>query len=160
MASLKRLKAEKAGIVKPFAGGAVPDGYLVCDGSSISTTDYAELFNVLSYMYGGAGASFSIPDYRGEFLRGHANGSANDPNRGTRTNRGDGTGGDVNGSKQTFSIEPHTHSIPRSAAASATGNFYTAVGNDTSAYNPIDTTTTGSNETRPRNVNVMYVIKY
>jgi microcystin-dependent protein len=49
----------------PFAGAAAPTGYLLCDGASVSTTTYADLFAVVAYTYGGAGATFTLPDLRG-----------------------------------------------------------------------------------------------
>ena len=44
---------------------SAPTGYLLCDGSSVSTTTYAALFAVIGYTFGGSGASFTLPDYRG-----------------------------------------------------------------------------------------------
>jgi hypothetical protein len=41
-----------------------PTGWLLCDGSSYSTTTYASLFAVLAYVYGGSGANFNVPDFR------------------------------------------------------------------------------------------------
>ena len=60
------------GAVLPFAGESAPDGYLICDGSSISRTNYADLFSVIGCCYGSGNGSttFSIPDLRGEFIRG------------------------------------------------------------------------------------------
>ena len=48
-----------------FAGnGTLPDSYLVCDGSAISRTTYAELFDVIGTTYGvGDGTTtFNLPD--------------------------------------------------------------------------------------------------
>lgn len=47
-----------------------PDGWLVCDGGSYATTDYPELFALIGYTFGGAGASFNVPDYRDLILMG------------------------------------------------------------------------------------------
>ena len=59
-----------AGGVIPFAGASAPVGYLLCDGSSVSTTTYARLFAVVAYTYGGSGASFNLPDLRGRAVAG------------------------------------------------------------------------------------------
>lgn len=40
----------------------IPDNWLLCDGSSLDTTAYAELFAAIGYTYGGSGSSFNIPD--------------------------------------------------------------------------------------------------
>lgn len=56
------------GVMMPFGGTAAPAGqWLLCDGSSKSTTTYATLFNVLGYRYGGSGGNFNLPDMRGRF---------------------------------------------------------------------------------------------
>lgn len=50
------------GLIHPFASSLIPDGYLLCDGSSLLTTDYPELFAVIGYSFGGSGTAFSLPD--------------------------------------------------------------------------------------------------
>lgn len=52
------------GSVIDFAGSAAPADWLLCDGSAYDTTTYADLFAVIGYTYGGAGASFNVPDCR------------------------------------------------------------------------------------------------
>lgn len=59
-----------------FAGSGAPNGYLVADGSSVAVIDYPNLFAVLGYSYGGAGANFSLPDCRGLVLAGQGLGTA------------------------------------------------------------------------------------
>jgi microcystin-dependent protein len=53
------------GEIKMWPTASAPTGYLLCDGSSVSTTTYAALFAVVGYTFGGSGASFTLPDYRG-----------------------------------------------------------------------------------------------
>lgn len=53
------------GLISPFAGGTTPPGWLLCVGTSLLTSSYPELFNVIGYVYGGAGSNFSLPDLRG-----------------------------------------------------------------------------------------------
>jgi microcystin-dependent protein len=55
-----------------------PAGWLSADGSSLSTTTYANLFAIIGYIYGGSGANFNVPDFRGMFLRGFDNGRGSD----------------------------------------------------------------------------------
>jgi microcystin-dependent protein len=51
------------GQISAFAGSSAPVGWLMCDGSSQSTTGaYAALYGVIGYTYGGSGASFNLPD--------------------------------------------------------------------------------------------------
>ena len=54
------------GEIKMWGTASAPTGYLLCDGSSVSTTTYAALFAVIGYTFGGSGASFTLPDYRGK----------------------------------------------------------------------------------------------
>ena len=70
-----------AGTVNYFANVNSPIGYLECNGQSVSTTQYPELFNAIGYLYGGAGANFNVPDLRGEFVRGVDNGKGLDAGR-------------------------------------------------------------------------------
>lgn len=61
----------KPGFVCPFAGTTAPDGWLICDGSAVSRTTYADLFAVIGTTYGtGDGNStFNLPDYRDKTFR-------------------------------------------------------------------------------------------
>ena len=42
----------------------IPEGFLLCDGSSCNINDYPNLFTLIQYTYGGSGSSFNIPDLR------------------------------------------------------------------------------------------------
>jgi len=57
------------GSIMYFARSTAPDGWLKANGASVSTTTYAALFNNIGYTWGGGGASFNLPDLRGEFPR-------------------------------------------------------------------------------------------
>lgn len=47
-----------------------PAGFLVCDGRSLKKSEYAELFTVIGYTYGGSGDDFNIPNFSdGKFMR-------------------------------------------------------------------------------------------
>ncbi len=70
-----------AGSVGYFANITAPDGYLECNGQAVSTTTYAELFAAIGHLYGGAGATFQLPDLRAEFIRGLDNARGADPAR-------------------------------------------------------------------------------
>jgi len=166
-----------AGIIIPYAGQAVPTGYLECNGAAVSRVTYATLFTALGTMYGAGDGSttFNLPDYRGYFLRGWAHGETTDPDRATRTDRGDGTTGDSVGTKQNFqnyshthgSAGSHTHSYDSYGAFGAVATSGSGVGL-IQGYPPPNTgyagdhthPASGGNESRPINVNVMYCIKY
>lgn len=52
------------GTIIPFAGNAIPQGYLLCDGSAISRTDYASLFAIIGTIYGAGdgNSTFNLPN--------------------------------------------------------------------------------------------------
>lgn len=60
------------GTIIPFTSASVPSGYMVCDGSAISRTTYAELFSVIGTTYGSGNGSttFNIPNLKGRVLVG------------------------------------------------------------------------------------------
>ena len=71
------------GTVIYYAASTPPDGYLECDGSEVSRTAYAELYNVIGTLYGSGDGSttFHLPDLRAEFIRGYDNGRGIDTDR-------------------------------------------------------------------------------
>lgn len=74
-----------------FAMQTAPDGFLVCDGSLVSRLTYAELFAAIGTLYGAGDGSttFSLPDLRGEFIRGWDGGRGIDSGRGFATVQAD-----------------------------------------------------------------------
>ena len=109
--ALTGIVAIPTGAIMAWPTESIPSGFLKCQGQAISRSTYSDLFSAIGTIYGsGDGSStFNIPDYRGEFLRGRAEGSGNDPDRASRTNRGDGNGGDNVGTKQDYAVINHSH---------------------------------------------------
>lgn len=192
-----------AGSVIAHTSSVVPNGFLKANGANVSRTTYAELFAVIGTNYGGGDGSttFTLPDLRGEFIRGWDDGRGLDSGRGI-------------GSLQLQSYQSHTHTASSAGngdhAHTVTGNTsvngnhahtYTdpLVGNDgvkvgsgsglaayrtatnggttlsngdhshtingttnfTGAHNhTITVNASGDAETRPRNVALMYLIKF
>lgn len=62
------------GIVQAFAGSTTPQGWLLCDGSAISRTDYADLYAVIGDTYGAGDGSttFNLPNLVDKFVEGSA----------------------------------------------------------------------------------------
>lgn len=58
------------GTVQAFAGTNLPSGWLWCDGNDYSTTDYAQLFAVIGYKFGGSGSTFKTPNLAERFIEG------------------------------------------------------------------------------------------
>ncbi len=156
-----------------------PDSkWLRCEGQSLATASYPDLFSLLGYAYGGSGSTFNLPDYRGQFIRGWNNGSGVDPDAASRTNRGDGTTGDAVGTKQDNQNSAHTHfttvsdgsinnpsgspvnaSNRISRLGSTGGDFAYHLAGNASAADVGLTSSNGGNEARPKNVTAAFIIK-
>lgn len=66
-----------AGVIQMFAGSIPPAGWLICDGSPLSVSDYPDLFAAIGNAYGGEGSltptptgNFNLPDLQGRFALG------------------------------------------------------------------------------------------
>jgi microcystin-dependent protein len=155
------------GVVTYFAVSAAPVGYLECNGRSLNTTIYSELFNVIGYSYGGSGNAFNLPDLRGEFVRGW------DHNRGVDSGRALGSRqDDAFGSHNHTLTDPghaHSYSLPDNSNGAGSGDAYASIyaANNPAYGRSTSSTTTGitiasigGTETRPRNVALLPCIKY
>lgn len=138
-----------AGFVSAFAGGTAPSGWLECNGVSIAVASYPDLHAAIGYTYGGSGASFNLPDLRGEFIRGWDHG------RGVDSGRAQGSSqADLLKSHNHITVEAGSWPYGSTTPNEVSGATYTAV-SQAQAY----TSSTGGTETRPRNVAMMYCIK-
>lgn len=94
------------GVIFPYAGGNVPLGYLLCDGSAVSCGTYANLFTAIGTTWGsglGDGNTFSLPDLRGRDIIGAGTGS------GLTARTLGGTGGEETHQLTTAEMPSHTH---------------------------------------------------
>jgi len=74
MANLQDIvNRSEVGAIKPWTKTTAPDGYLLCDGSAVSRTTYADLFAVISTTYGvGDGSTtFNVPQLQGKMPQGY-----------------------------------------------------------------------------------------
>lgn len=171
------------GTILPYGGISAPTGYLLCDGSSLSRSTYADLHTAIGEAFGSAsGSTFNIPDLRGRFMRGVDGAVGRDPDRASRTamNSGGNTGDNV-GSVQAhgtaknglaLSDPGHTHNRKSGGVTEyiittnvGTAGFPAGASEMTSAANTGSATTgitlgNGDNETRPLNAYVNFIIKY
>ena len=71
-AAAAALAITPTGSVLAFAGRSSPAGWLLCDGSAVSRTEYAALFTVIGTTYGsGNGTStFNLPNLTNKFIEG------------------------------------------------------------------------------------------
>lgn len=130
------------GEIKPYAGASAPNAkWLLCDGSSISSGTYPDLFAVVGTTYGGTGTpNFKLPDMRGRVLVGAGTGFV-DPIAGTGslTARTRGAySGEENHALTAAENGPHAHGVPASGTPGTDGfaNVMTNLGT-------LSTTTSG-----------------
>jgi phage-related tail fiber protein len=155
-----------AGAVMSFAMSAAPVGWLPCDGSAINRTAYSALFNVVGTIHGvGDGSNtFNVPDLRGEFIRGWSAGRDVDTGRvfGTAQQQ-DWKGFYFTNTETTYSHEAYmgktiypTWSGTRMFMGKWEARFVAGVGNlATGTLASWD-----SSEVRPRNIALLYCIKF
>jgi len=104
------------GAIFDFAGTAAPSGWLLCDGSSYSTSTYANLFAVIGYAYGGSGSSFNVPDARGRVSAGYDSGNASgrltaSTGQGVSAAAVGNSGGEQAHAQQISEMPSHNHTI-------------------------------------------------
>ena len=164
-----------AGTIISFAGSTAPEGYIICDGSEVSRTDYADLYAAIGDIYGSGDGSttFKVPDLRGEFLRGTGtNGHANQGNGNDVGVHQDGT---IHVRVDTYNSQGGTSAIANWIGGYTLNNSHLYPTNvDTSAgssyglsYSTSNYTTSSSfvgkwnsYTSRPTNTSVLYCIKY
>ena len=79
MATYSKIKGDTAlylpvGTIMPWSKANVPAGFLYCDGSSVSRTDYADLFAVISTTFGSVDSNnFNLPDFQDRSAIGASN---------------------------------------------------------------------------------------
>lgn len=157
-------EADLAGSVMAFAMSTPPPGFLKANGAAVSRNTYSRLYNKIGTTFGdGDGFStFNLPDLRDEFIRG-ANSSS----------------GRQVGDTESDSIRQHSHTGTTDLAGS---HQHTDTGSNTGDNDgggsgqgwtgthqteasgvhahTFTTDLTGGSETRPRNVALLYCIKY
>ncbi|WP_296992889.1 phage tail protein [Thalassospira sp. UBA1131] len=150
------------GSVSAFAMPTPPTGWLVCDGSAVSRTEYADLFATIGTLWGNGDqvSTFNLPDLRGEFIRGSDDGRGVDDGRVFASAQADA----FQGHKHEFFQSPATLMVGGSYHPSAEnfdqiGPYQPGVG----VGNPVTDSASGSprvaSETRPRNIAMTYAIK-
>lgn len=164
--------------------------WTICDGRSVEIKQYIDLFKTIGWTYGLGNDStgrttFSLPDYRGQFLRGVSGTSGNDPDTASRLNRKDGYPvGDRIGSLQKDALQSHKHDDRGHTHVTTATNSGGEVESDNSderaappngkagevlsgkadLTDPTDSSTGAgtprlSKETRPKNISVYWIIR-
>ena len=113
------LAGVNTGLIIPWSSASVPSGFLECNGQSVSTSTYANLFAIIAYTYGGSGASFLLPDLQDRVVVNKSNtknlaqtGGAN-----TVVSTGNVSGNAANTTLSEATIAAHTHGNWRAIGA-------------------------------------------
>jgi microcystin-dependent protein len=156
-------QSDLPGTVKAFLLDAPPVGWLELNGATLSADDYPALF-AQGFVADNGDGTFTLPDMRGGFLRGLDNGRGVDPDGETR----------AVGSEQEDALQNITARWDGAIFSSAYCSgavYYTNGGGSVKNYVAGSTANypwnfdasrvaRTSKETRPRNVAVLYCIKY
>lgn len=125
------------GVPVPWPSATPPTGWLKCNGAAFSAEEYPELAKVYP--------TNKLPDLRGEFIRGWDDGRGVDSGRAIL-------------STQSHSIQAHDHIVYFRVNGVTTSSGV----DDVMKYgdaNPRPTSSTGGNETRPRNIAFNYIVR-
>jgi microcystin-dependent protein len=156
-----------ASAIMSFACSTAPSGWLECNGDAVSRTTYADLFAAIGTTFGSGNntTTFNLPDLRGEFIRGWDHGRTVDNGR-------------AFGSSQEQQLQKHKHISSNNDCQNytaingvGTGNTNTWCDTNGISMNSTSASLTGDGghteqtaklgtETRPRNIALMYCIKY
>lgn len=159
--TLKKLLATTIPVstIQPILTNSIPNGWLLCDGTAVSRTDYADLFEVIGTTYGSGDGetTFNLPDCRGLFLKGKESldtlGVINEP--GLPNITGQATSFRDTSASGAFSVV----STPNTGAA----EHFVGRGSDQSLTFDASRSSSiygNSNTVTPRNLPVNYIIKY
>ena len=153
------------GAILYTTSNVIPIGFLKCNGSAVSRTTYARLFAKIGTTFGAGDGSttFNVPDLRGLFIRGLDEGRGLDSGR-------------VLGSYQADTLQNITGTFPaiRNAAGGSNIAYSGAFGGQSNYSRELVNTETGygaenfdasrvartSDETRPKNIAFIPIIKY
>jgi len=176
-------QAIPVGMVLPFAGDAADpavagqlrlEGWLPCFGQVLKAAGYQGLFDVVRYSFGGTGNGFSLPDLRGQFVRGARASARPGPGETIGTSQGyatmlprrpDGTGAleatsdgghrhELFPDRAVYEAAMAVHGSWRTASRSLSAGMADPNGSHQHALSG------GDRESRPVNIYVDYIIKF
>ncbi len=151
-----------AGIIQMYAATTSPTGWLLCDGSAVSMTTYARLFDVIGIDYGSGDGSttFNMPDMRGRTAFGYYNSST------TAWAWANGIGNATGSTSTVLDIDqlaPHTHGLTNLQRYDGGGSFGTLYnGTEGASYTELTDETGGAEPfpILPPYMILNYIIKY
>lgn len=147
------------GMIVPFAGSTAPDGWLVCDGSAVSRTTYADLFATIGTTYGvGDGSTtFNLPNISDCFVQGGTPGtkhSAGLPNiKGGVSSIATRANNDPSGGVGAMYYDNTSQTVASSGTSQWSGSLQFDASLSDSIYG-------NSTTVQPKSVEMLYCIKY
>lgn len=179
-AQIATLQPAPAGSIMMWPSNTIPEGWHLCDGSSMSRSQYAALFAVLGTTYGNNdSSSFKLPDMRGLYVAGRGANNYNSLNQKGGANSvaltvdempkhnhsgsTEGSGShshtlsvyEKNGEHPLFGSTSDSATISRSATAKTTSS----ADNHTHTVSISDTGGNAAHENRPPYIVLNYIIK-
>lgn len=147
---IKALDSMPVGTIMQYAGETIPNGWLLCNGDAVASTEYPELYEAIGTTYGGTSDNFRLPDFRGRVAVGlEPNDQLEDFD----------TLGKTGGSKY---LQAHTHNLKYSDGGAVGRGGYTTTSSsyayDTSAGS-IESAGTGDSGNLQPYLVVNYIIK-
>lgn len=153
------------GAIVAFAGSTSPTGWLLCDGSAVSRTDYAALFAVIGTTYGSGDGSttFNVPNLVDKFVEGSAT-SGTVKSAGLPNIQGLLTVGVLGASTWDVRIATGAFSTPSATSATRlkSPGYETRSASDNINFKASDSNAIYGNSTtvQPPAVTMRYIIKY
>lgn len=162
------------GMILPFLSPTAPAGWLICNGQEVSRSTYAALHALIGpYVGPGNGVStFNLPDFRGQFIRGLDLGRGVDPDRTLGSTQADDVKShDHEGEAEQAGAHTHSYNITNLVGGATlqgyiSGSGWGVVGvAETTAsagghVHPLDIEASGGSESRPKNIALVWCIKF
>ncbi|TKA91799.1 hypothetical protein FAZ79_00395 [Guyparkeria sp. SB14A] len=164
--NLRGVELSPAGSVMGFTASTAPTGWIKANGAEISRTSYAALWSFAQssgnlaasegvkeagqFGPGDGSTTFTLPDLRGEFVRGWDDGKGIDSGRGFGTQQG-AYAGSITFANSVYEVQLQT--------GTPVTNTLTINGKTIDDGNT-ETTDVTPNDNRPRNIALLYCIKY
>jgi microcystin-dependent protein len=111
------------GSIMIWAGSTAPAGWLLCDGTAVSTTTYAALYAVIGTTFGSGTGTFSVPNLKGKIPVGLDAAQTEFDTRGE-------TGGTKTHAISAAEMPAHTHAVDPPSTATTTDGSHTHSYND------------------------------
>lgn len=144
-----------AGAVLPYAGNSIPANWLLCDGSAVSRTTYADLFAALGTLYGAGDGSttFNLPDTTAQVIAGYKSADTNFGTLGAKV-------GEATHLLTTTEMPSHTHTVPTSGGGGGDTHVAGQISNGGGTFTSSSTGGgTAHNNVQP-SITMRFIIRY